>query len=221
MPAKLAGGTAVAEQSAPDNTGNGAKEPNAFERSLLADAAEMGHTVADPRLLEKPETEETEVTDDSIAEVTDETREAAENEAQTEEETEQEQETEETQVESEHKSIDDQIEEFKAKGEKPPWYLTRIAEGTRKLKDRTSQLEKATTVAKGLVQENQQLKQQLTTASAPRDPATSASDAIPAASPMPPSPRCRTRCRPPCCTAGTATMAYRSAMPAWVSSAPA
>lgn len=147
-------GTVASEQSASTQSG----ETNSFANSLLAEAKASGHDIGD--IIPDQPQDEAEVTPEAEPETTE--------QEQTEEQPEEQQEEVEQAPEPEHKSIDDQIKEAEAKGEKPPWYLSRIADETRKRKERDTQIEKLNTVSQGLYTENQQLKQQLTQASAPR-----------------------------------------------------
>jgi hypothetical protein len=87
--------------------------------------------------------------------------------------TEDEQEAEEQEAEikpaaTEHKSIEAQIAEAKAKGEKPAWYLTRIAEESEKRRRANSDAETLKADLQAARQEAQAYQQQLQQASAPR-----------------------------------------------------
>jgi hypothetical protein len=156
MPAKtVAGGTDESEQSA-SNT-DAQDKPTTLLSQLLTEAAADGHTIGPPQLPVKSETSEPE----------EETEEQGEPEIQEEpqieeadEEPDEEQEAEEKQpVVQGKKSIEEQLKEYAAKGEKAPWYLSRIADETRKR-------HKINDVAQGLYTENQRLKQQLDQATA-------------------------------------------------------
>jgi hypothetical protein len=68
----------------------------------------------------------------------------------------------------ERKSIEDQIAEAKAKGEKPAWYLTRIAEESDKRRRKDSELETVRSDLAAARQEAQAYQAQLAQASAPR-----------------------------------------------------
>ncbi len=69
---------------------------------------------------------------------------------------------------TEHKSIEAQIAEAKAKGEKPAWYLTRIAEESEKRRRANSDAETLRSDLQAARTEAQQYQQQLAQASAPR-----------------------------------------------------
>jgi len=149
-------GTVVSEQSEQEQAGS------SFQDSLLKDAADMGHSVGPPKDEETESDETPEAETETEVEAEGEQVEGEkEEESEGEEQTEEQEQKEELKPAAEHKSIDEQIKEFTEKGEKPPWYLTRISAETRKRQERTE-------VSKKLFVENQQLKQQLATAAAPR-----------------------------------------------------
>lgn len=171
MTAQSAGGVDVATQSASEKDSGASTQTESFNDVLLKEAAESGHTIGDVKLppaKTEGESERETQGEEQTDVVQDETQ-------QTEEQTGEESAETETQGESkegdgkagdteggEHASIEDQIKAFEAKGEKPPWYLTRIAEETRKKNDRTKDRDTALIENKRLEEENQALRSELT-----------------------------------------------------------
>lgn len=120
-----------------------------FEDALLKAAAEDGHVIGEPPKAEaepeanpeETEVEETESKPDDATKI----EEKPEDEAEVDEK-----------PEEERKSIESQIADAKAKGEKPKWYLSRIAEGTAAKKRANDRADKA----ESLVQQYQAQLQQ-------------------------------------------------------------
>lgn len=179
MTAQSAGTGNVESETASESSDKGATKPNSFAAALIADAASMGHSIGDPKVLESAKSEETEEKEETTnqehtEETTDETTEQTGEEIageQTEESEESEEESEhrpaaielDDEIESSKASIDEKIEAYKAKGKTAPWFYSRISEETRKKNDRTKERNDALEEVQRLNEENETLRAQAST----------------------------------------------------------
>lgn len=142
------------EQSKPDE-----QRSSQFTADLLRAAQEDGHSIGFEA--PKAETEDEPNPDDEQPEPE---AEPAEEPTETEEPAEPEPTAPEG---AEPASIDEQIAAYKAKSEKPPWYLVRISEETAKRKERTERAERAEARAQEAESRAKELESQLAGATAP------------------------------------------------------
>lgn len=158
-------GTADAAAESTSEKGGG-KQLNSFANALLEEARDLGHIIGEPLRTQSEtaqggaEETETEQPEEIPAETETETEQTEQVAAETSQAEEEETESE-TDEETPHGSIEDQLKDYAARGEKPPWYLTRIAEGTRKKNEWKTKAEQAINLSQQLDQENKNLQQQL------------------------------------------------------------
>lgn len=160
-----AGTTDAAAESAPAEKQEQQAQPNSFVTSLLADAKEMGYVIGPPTRTQPeaaapPKKTEEEATPSLPQESEEEEVHEPIPEPKEEPEPEEE-ESEEGETDKKHLSIEDELKEYAAKGERPPWYLSRIAAQSEKMRNRTKERDQAIELSQRLDQEVKSLQQQL------------------------------------------------------------
>lgn len=159
MSAKIAGATDDAEESTP--TGEESEKVTSLlgsEEDLLKLARDMGSVIGDPKI-EPSESEESEEEEEEQS------AESAEEETENEEEQQEEEESEEQEEEEE---AEEEPEKVAAEKEWPESAKRRVAEESEKRRLRTEELKQANERADQLAAQNQQLRQQLAVAQAPK-----------------------------------------------------
>lgn len=168
MTAQSAGAVDAATESASEKDSGANTQGTSLSDALLAEARDMGHSIGDVEI-RKPEAETAK--DDESEKLEEETVSETEQTDETEEaeETDDPKESKETKAdqskgkqadEGKHASVEDQLKQYADRGEKPPWYLTRISEETRKKNDRTSERNTALQEVERLKGEVEQLRSQ-------------------------------------------------------------